>query len=59
MLTGIIGPSEGYAKIAGLDIRTDQDKIRKIMGVVPQFDILWNQMTAMEHMYMFSRIKGV
>jgi ABC-type multidrug transport system ATPase subunit len=23
MLTGIIGPSEGYAKIAGLDIRSD------------------------------------
>jgi ABC-type multidrug transport system ATPase subunit len=42
MLTGIIGPSEGHAKISGLDIRTDQEKIRKIMGVVPQFDILWN-----------------
>ena len=35
MLTGIIGPSDGYAKIAGLDIRVEQEKIRKIMGVVP------------------------
>jgi ABC-type multidrug transport system ATPase subunit len=59
MLTGIIGPSEGYAKICGLDIRHDQEKIRKIIGLVPQFDILWNQLTAMEHMIMFSKIKGV
>lgn len=59
MLTGIIGPSNGYAKIGGHDIRTDQNAIRKIMGVVPQFDILWDKMTAIEHMRMFSRIKGV
>jgi ABC-type multidrug transport system ATPase subunit len=59
MLTGIIGPSDGYAKICGLDIRYDQEKIRKIIGLVPQFDILWNQLTAMEHMRMFSKIKGV
>ena len=59
MLTGIIGPSEGYAKICGHDIRYDQEKIRKIIGLVPQFDILWNQLTAMEHMRMFSKIKGV
>lgn len=59
MLTGIIGPSIGYAKISGHDIRLDQNAIRKIMGVVPQFDILWDQMTAIEHMRMFSKIKGV
>lgn len=59
MLTGIIGPSEGYAKICQFDIREHQEEIRKIIGVVPQFDILWNQMTAMEHMRMFSKIKGV
>lgn len=29
------------------------------MGVVPQFDILWDRMTAYEHMRMFSKIKGV
>jgi ABC-type multidrug transport system ATPase subunit len=29
------------------------------MGVVPQFDILWDDMTAAEHMRMFCKIKGV
>jgi len=59
MLTGILGPTEGYAKICGLDIRSEQEQIRRIIGVVPQFDILWDQLTAMEHMRMFSKIKGV
>lgn len=35
MLTGIIGPSEGYAKICNYDIRTEQEQIRRIIGVVP------------------------
>lgn len=59
MLTGIIGPSEGYAKICGHDIRTEQKEIRKLIGLVPQFDILWGQLTAMEHMRIFSKVKGV
>ena len=29
------------------------------MGLVPQFDILWNELTAAEHMKMFCKIKGV
>jgi ABC-type multidrug transport system ATPase subunit len=29
------------------------------MGVVPQFDILWGELTAHEHMTIFSKIKGV
>jgi ABC-type multidrug transport system ATPase subunit len=29
------------------------------MGVVPQFDILWGELTAAEHMMIFSMIKGV
>lgn len=29
------------------------------MGVVPQFDILWGELTAGEHMRMFCKIKGI
>ena len=29
------------------------------MGVVPQFDILWGELTAAEHMMIFSMIKGI
>lgn len=59
MLTGVLEPSEGTAKICGFDIKTEIDEIRKVMGVVPQFDILWGELTANEHMKIFSEIKGV
>jgi ABC-type multidrug transport system ATPase subunit len=59
MLTGVLNPTEGQAKICGFDIRTDIQKIRQLMGVVPQFDILWGELTAYEHMSLFSQIKGV
>jgi ABC-type multidrug transport system ATPase subunit len=54
MLTGVLQPTEGTAKICGFDIQTDIDEIRKLMGVVPQFDILWGELTAYEHMKIFS-----
>ena len=59
MLTGTLNPTEGSAKICGYDVETEIDKIRSIMGVVPQFDILWGELTAYEHMRLFSKIKGV
>jgi len=59
MLTGMVAPTSGYAKICGLDVMENQEILRKIMGVVPQFDILWNQLTPMDHMILFSKIKGV
>ncbi|CAI5987769.1 unnamed protein product [Closterium sp. NIES-64] len=33
--------------------------IRAIMGVCPQFDILWDRLTSQEHLYLFARIKGL
>ena len=35
------------------------DEIRANMGVCPQFDILWNELTAREHMLLFGNIKGL
>jgi ABC-2 type transport system ATP-binding protein len=35
VLTGTLNASEGTAKIFGYDIRTDQEEIRYLMGVVP------------------------
>ena len=59
MLTGVTEPTEGTAKIFGFDITQQIEEIRQIMGVVPQFDILWGELTATEHMMIFSMIKGV
>ena len=59
VLTGIIAPSSGTATLGGFDITEEIEDVRQIIGVVPQFDILWEELTAEEHMIMFCRIKGV
>lgn len=59
ILTGLLSPSSGTAKICGLELSTQMNEIRNIIGVVPQFDILWDDLTAYDHMKMFCEIKGV
>lgn len=59
VLTGLTAPSSGTATLGGYDIVEEIDEVRQIIGVVPQFDILWEELTAEEHMRMFCRIKGV
>ena len=58
MLTGLSKPSSGTAEIYNYDIADDMDSIRKFMGVCPQFDILWDELTAKEHLHMFAKLKG-
>ena len=58
VLTGLLKPSSGTAEMYNYDISTDMDSIRQIMGVCPQFDILWNELTAKEHLQIFAKLKG-
>ena len=59
VLTGVTAPTSGTATLGGYDIVEEIDEVRQIIGVVPQFDILWEELTAEEHMIMFCKIKGV
>lgn len=29
------------------------------MGVCPQFDILWEELTVEEHLYFYARLRGI
>jgi ATP-binding cassette subfamily A (ABC1) protein 1/ATP-binding cassette subfamily A (ABC1) protein 3 len=46
----MLQPSSGTALINGLDILTDMAAIRRDLGVCPQFDILWPDITVREHL---------
>jgi ABC-type multidrug transport system ATPase subunit len=59
MLTGAMAPTEGYATVAGNDIRTQTQKIRENIGICLQHDCLFPQLTVREHVQFFSRIKGL
>jgi hypothetical protein len=48
----MLPPSSGTAFINGHDILTDMPAIRKDLGICPQFDILWPDLTCREHLHM-------
>ncbi|KAM9979550.1 hypothetical protein ACTFIY_008779 [Dictyostelium cf. discoideum] len=58
ILTGLYTPTSGTAHIAGLDIRYDMDKIHQVIGVVMQFDVLWEDLTCEETILYYTRLKG-
>jgi ABC-type multidrug transport system ATPase subunit len=59
MLTGVFRPTAGDAWAYGHSILKEQQRLRPIMGVCPQHDILWPHLTAREHVYLFATLKGI
>jgi ABC-type multidrug transport system ATPase subunit len=59
ILTGFLQPSSGNALVQGHDIRTEMEAIYGIMGVCPQDNLLWPQLTAREHLSFYGRLKGL
>lgn len=60
-LTGVLPPTGGDALVHGEPLAATGgiDRIRASMGVCPQFDILWKELTGMEHMKIYGRLKGL
>ncbi|KHJ96346.1 ABC transporter, ATP-binding protein [Oesophagostomum dentatum] len=58
LLTGVTAPSSGTAYIDDYDIRTSLPQIRKRLGFCPQYNILFNFLTVMEHLEFFCKLKG-
>ena len=59
MLTGLIPPSSGDVKIGDLYLSRDMEKIRKQLGVCPQQNVLFNELTPEEHLYLYAVFKGM
>lgn len=59
MLTGMIDITSGSAKIGSYDVQTEMETIRKSLGVCPQHDILFGDLTVKEHLELFATFKGM
>ncbi|XP_001662813.2 ATP-binding cassette sub-family A member 3 [Aedes aegypti] len=59
MLTGMFSPTSGTAYLNGHDIRTDLEGVRQSMGLCPQHNVLFDEMTVIEHLKFFGKLKGV
>ena len=58
MLTGLIKKSRGKAICYDIDVFNNIDKIREFMGICPQHDVLFDQLTPLEHLDIFYDFKG-
>lgn len=58
MLTGMFPPTSGSAVINGYDVQNNIDGVRSSLGLCPQHNILFDELTVKEHLYFFSKLKG-
>ncbi|TFH34926.1 MAG: ATP-binding cassette domain-containing protein [Anaerolineales bacterium] len=59
MLTGVISPSSGTARIGGHDIHEEMNEVKKINGLVPQDLALYPTLSARANLEFFGRIYGL
>ncbi|KAJ1977734.1 hypothetical protein H4R34_003467 [Dimargaris verticillata] len=59
ILTGLLQPSAGQAYIRGHSVVPHSPAIKTLIGVCPQFDILWPTLTGREHLRLMAAIRGV
>ena len=59
MLTGVIPPTSGTARIGGYDITTQHGRVKKINGLVPQDLALYPTLSARANLNFFGRIYGL
>jgi ATP-binding cassette subfamily A (ABC1) protein 3 len=56
MLTGMIDSTDGYISMFG---ETKLESIRSMIGVCPQHDTLYEDLTVEEHLRLFGAFKGL
>ncbi|MDZ4768823.1 MAG: ABC transporter ATP-binding protein [Chloroflexota bacterium] len=56
MLTSILAPSAGWARIAGYDVVNEPEKVRANVGVLTEQHGLYERMRAIEYLDFFGRI---
>jgi ABC-2 type transport system ATP-binding protein len=59
MLTGVISPTTGTARIGGHDLRKDMKAVKKVNGLVPQDLALYPTLSARTNLEFFGRIYGL
>ena len=58
MLTGLLEPSSGDAKVMGNSIIRDMSSIRKNIGICLQHDCLFDLLNVQEHIEFYSMLKN-
>ncbi|EYB99829.1 hypothetical protein Y032_0119g792 [Ancylostoma ceylanicum] len=58
ILCGLYSPSSGSAHVYGMDIRSEMQGVRDVLGVCPQYNVLFSHLTVAEQLKLFAALKG-
>ena len=59
VLTGLLAPSEGSARILGHDVVSESVEAKRLMGVVPEESALFERLTGPEYLRFVGRMYGM
>jgi ABC-2 type transport system ATP-binding protein len=59
MLTSVLAPTRGWAKVAGYDVATQPDQVRSSTGVLTEMHGLYGRMTGFEYLDFFGQVYGL
>lgn len=59
MLIGLLEPSAGNARVAGFDVRTEADEVRRHIGYMSQRFSLYDDLTVRENVTLYGGIYGL
>ncbi|KAK4327951.1 hypothetical protein Pmani_001612 [Petrolisthes manimaculis] len=59
ILTGVFAPSGGAAEVGGWNIATHLKEAREELGLCPQHNMLFVDLTVLQHLLFFGRLKGM
>lgn len=59
MLCGLAKPSKGTAFINRFDITSEMDMVQRSLGLAPQYEVVYDDLTVEEHLLFYARLKGV
>jgi ATP-binding cassette subfamily A (ABC1) protein 3 len=58
IISGLLTKTQGSVRILGKNRDTELDGIRKMIGVCPQTNPIYSELTVYEHMELYAKIKG-
>lgn len=59
MITGMFGSDSGSIIVDGFDINTQTKNARQSMSHCPQHNVLYSELTVLEHLRLYALIKGM